>query len=125
MQTILQLAQELNVSKQAIRNKINKLGLQSSLQKVGNKIMIDNNVKSIIINEFTKNKSQQINGNQTQTDLQIDLLKSQIESLRNENDFLKSQVVQLQNQNNWLVINSLPFFKRKKAIKMLQSNNNK
>lgn len=125
MQTILQLAKELNVSKQAIRNKINKLGLQNSLQKSGNKIMIDDDIKSVIINSFSDVKSQTKTKSTLQINLQISLLKSQIEQLQNENDFLKNQVVQLQNQNNWLVINSLPFFKRKKAIKMLQSNNNK
>jgi len=48
MKTIKQIADEVGVSKQAIRNQIAKLGLQSSLRKNGNQFAIDEEQETAI-----------------------------------------------------------------------------
>ena len=48
MKTIRELADELGVSKTAIRNEIAKQGLQSSLRKNGNQFVIDEKCESLI-----------------------------------------------------------------------------
>jgi len=42
MKTIRQIADDLGVSKQAVRNQIVNLGLQTALRKNGNQFAIDN-----------------------------------------------------------------------------------
>lgn len=57
MMTIKQLADELGVSKQAIRNEIAKQGLQSSLTKNGNQFSIDEPQIVLIRNAFVLRKN--------------------------------------------------------------------
>ena len=59
MKTIKELAEELDVSKQTIRNIIAKLGLQSSLQKIGNRFVINAKQEDMIISEFEGSNANQ------------------------------------------------------------------
>ena len=52
MKTIKQIADELGVSKQSIRNEIAKQGLQSSLRKNGNQFAIDESCEALIKSAF-------------------------------------------------------------------------
>jgi len=71
MKTIKQIADEVGVSKQAIRNQIAKLGLQSSLQKNGNQFAIDEEQEMAIVQSFEK-ISQSENAKQTQSNSQTE-----------------------------------------------------
>ena len=71
MKTIKQIADEVGVSKQAIRNQIAKLGLQSSLQKNGNQFAIDEEQETAIKQSFEK-ISQSENTKQTQSNSQTE-----------------------------------------------------
>jgi len=85
VKTIKQIADEIGVSKQAIRNQIAKLGLQSSLQKNGNQFAIDEEQETAIKQSFKK-ISQSENAKQAQSNSQ------------NENDSLCVVVSILQEQ---------------------------
>ena len=52
MKTIKQIADEIGVSKQSIRNEIAKQGLQSSLRKNGNQFAIDEKCETLIKSAF-------------------------------------------------------------------------
>lgn len=61
--TIRQIAEELGVSKTAVRKQIANLGLQSGLRKNGNQFAIDEEQEAQIIRAFGE-KTQTENGNQ-------------------------------------------------------------
>lgn len=61
--SIRQIAEELGVSKTAVRKQIANLGLQSGLRKNGNQFAIDESQEAQIIRAFS-GKSQTENGNQ-------------------------------------------------------------
>ena len=52
MKSIKEIADEIGVSKQSIRNEIAKQGLQSSLRKNGNQFAIDENCEALIKSAF-------------------------------------------------------------------------
>lgn len=52
MKTIKQIANEIGVSKQSIRNEIAKQGLQSTLRKNGNQFAIDESCEALIKSAF-------------------------------------------------------------------------
>lgn len=58
MKTIKQIADEIGVSKTAVRKKIANLGLQSSLQKNGNQFAISKDVEMLIKSTFYEKKSE-------------------------------------------------------------------
>ena len=64
--TIKQIADEIGVSKTAVRKQIANLGLRSSLRKNGNQFAIDKHEESLILKAFSE-KTQTKNANQTQT----------------------------------------------------------
>ena len=60
MKTIRQLAEELSVSKQAIRNEITKQGLQGFLVRSGNQFLIDEKTEKLIKSAFiTRRKKEE------------------------------------------------------------------
>ena len=71
MKTIKQIADELGVSKTAVRKKIENLGLQSSLRKNGNQFAIDEHQEALIKQAFSE-KSQTEIENQSQTKTQTE-----------------------------------------------------
>jgi transcriptional antiterminator len=90
VKTIKQIADEIGVSKQAVRNQIAKLGLQNSLRKNGNQFAIDEQQEAMIIQAFT-NKSQSENANGLQSELVI-ALQSSLRFMEQENEFLRRQL---------------------------------
>jgi len=90
MKTIRQIADEIGVSKQAVRNQIANLGLQSSLQKNGNQFAINGYQESLILQAFGK-KTQSENAKQTQSNTQTDLHFT-LRILEQEIEFLRSQL---------------------------------
>ena len=67
--TIKQIADEIGVSKTAVRKQIENLGLRSSLRKNGNQFAIDKHEETLILKAFSE-KTQTKNANQTQTKTQ-------------------------------------------------------
>ncbi len=57
MKTIKQIADDLGVSKQAVRNEIAKQKLQSTLQKNGNQFLADEKAEKLIKSAFSERKS--------------------------------------------------------------------
>lgn len=90
MKTIKQIADELGVSKTAVRNQIANLGLQSSLRKNGNQFAIDEKQESLILQAFmhkTKTKS----ANQSQTKSQT-VCTSNIDNENQLYDILQAEL---------------------------------
>ena len=90
MKTIKQIADEIGVSKQAVRNKITKLGLQSSLRKNANQFAIDEQQENLIKWAFSEN-SQTENANQSQSESQT-TLQFTLRFLEQEIEFLRGQL---------------------------------
>ena len=61
--TIKQIADEIGVSKTAVRKQIENLGLRSSLRKNGNQFAIDKHEETLILKAFSE-KTQTKNANQ-------------------------------------------------------------
>lgn len=66
MKSIKQLADEIGVSKTAVRKQIENLGLRSSLRKNGNQFAISELQESLILKAFMKDSQTKI-GNQSET----------------------------------------------------------
>lgn len=99
MKTIKQIANEQGKSKEAVRQKIRKLGLQPELAKSGNQILIDELQERLIIQEFLKSRNS--NANQTQTSLHENT-QIALRFAERENEFLRAENTRLQEQNNQL-----------------------
>lgn len=104
MKTIKQIADELGVSKTAVRKKIENLGLQSSLRKNGNQFAIDEQQEALIKQAFSE-KSQTEIENQTQTKSQtenhevsdlVSVLQTTISVLKAELEAKDRQIEKLQ-----------------------------
>jgi len=90
MKTIKQIAEEIGVSKQAVRNQIANLGLQTSLQKNGNQFAINKKQEALILQAFGKD-SQSENAKQSQSESQT-TLHFTLRLLEQEIEFLRSQL---------------------------------
>jgi HTH domain. len=90
MKTIKQIADELGVSKQAVRNQIAKLCLQTSLRKNGNQFAINEAQEALIIKAFS-DKSQSNNANSLQSET-ITTLQLSLRFMEQENEFLRRQL---------------------------------
>lgn len=118
MKTIKEIADELGVSKTAIRNEIAKQGLQSSLRKNGNQFVIDEKCESLIKSAFesrngkiiakvvcedTANQNAQVTDNQNEKvcDYQqkIDVLEADNERLLEEIELLNRQLEENKESN--------------------------
>ena len=67
MKSIKQLADEIGVSKTAVRKQIENLGLRSSLRKTGNQFAISKPQEALILKAFMKDSQTKI-GNQSETE---------------------------------------------------------
>jgi predicted ArsR family transcriptional regulator len=93
MKTIKQIADDVGVSKQAVRNKIANLGLQSSLQKSGKWFVINEQQEALILEAFGK-KSQsepKTESKTLQSESQSDL-RFALQLLEREIEFLREQL---------------------------------
>lgn len=124
MKTIKQIADEIGVSKQSIRNEIAKQGLQSSLRKNGNQFAIDEKCETLIKSAFESrngkvtakvickdnaNQNAKVTDNQNEQvcDYQhknkrlleeIELLRGQLADRKEEIRYLRSQSVEKDKQ---------------------------
>ena len=124
--TILELANELGISKQAVTKKIKELGRFSDLEKVGNKY----NVPEDIAEQLRQPKRQQFANEQQPTDNQVDeelaFLRRQIEIKDEQIASLsraleQEQALHAADKQQLLLISSKPkgflsFFRRKSKI---------
>lgn len=101
--TIKQIADEIGVSKTAVRNQIANLGLRSSLRKNGNQFAIDENEETLILQAFSE-KTQTKNANQSQTKPQtanhevsdlVSVLQSTIDTLQGQLEIKDKQIEDL------------------------------
>lgn len=98
MKTIKQVADDLKVSKQAIRNVIEKLGLQGSLQKNANRFLINEKQENLIKSEFynkNENKSAKESTiyNEKQNAFYENIIKEQQEQIKHLQKLLENQQV--------------------------------
>lgn len=88
MKTIKQIADELGVSKTAVRKKIENLGVSDKLQTNGNQFLIDNKLESFIKSAFLKSQPKTENCKPVSVETEsfrlvsdmVDTLKAQLEA---------------------------------------------
>lgn len=85
MKTIRQIADEIGVSKQAVRDEIKKQKMQSDLRKVGNQFTLTKQQGKCLKQAFSSRKTQSENANESQSDLQstlhlYEILKEELEA---------------------------------------------
>lgn len=94
MKTIKQIADELGVSKTAVRKKIENLGLRSGLRKNGNQFAIDKNQEKLIKSAFSENESETQTQTKSQTETQT--VSDLVCVLQRELDAKNEQITHLQ-----------------------------
>lgn len=94
--TIKQIADELGVSKTAVRKKIENLGVFEKLQTNGNRILIDDKQERLIKSAFSKNKIETRKPKEvSENRLLLDLVSTLQKELEVKNEQLKEKDVQL------------------------------
>ena len=94
MKTIKQIADELGVSKTAVRKKIENLGLRSSLQKNGNQFAIDENQERLIKSAFSESEAETKTETNSQTETET--VSALVSMLQRELDAKNEQIAHLQ-----------------------------
>jgi len=94
MKTIKQIADELGVSKTAVRKKIENLGLRSSLQKNGNQFAIDENQEKLIKSAFVESEAETKTETNSQTETET--VSALVSMLQRELDAKNEQIAHLQ-----------------------------
>lgn len=94
MKTIKQIADELGVSKTAVRKKIENLGLRYSLQKNGNQFVIDENQERLIKSAFSESESETRTETNSQTETET--VSALVSMLQRELDSKNEQIAHLQ-----------------------------
>lgn len=94
MKTIKQIADELGVSKTAVRKKIENLGLRSSLQKNGNQFAIDENQEKLIKSAFLESEAETKTETNSQTETET--VSTLVSMLQRELDAKNEQIAHLQ-----------------------------
>ena len=101
--TIRQLANELGVSKTTINKIISGLGVQHTIQKVGNKYLLSETQILQIKMQLAQNEKSKIENLKSQTDDQkskTDDQKSKTENLKSQTDDQKSKTENLKSQTD-------------------------
>lgn len=94
MKTIKQIADELGVSKTAVRKKIENLGLRSGLQKNGNQFAIDENQEKLIKSAFCESEAE--TRTQTNSQTETETVSTLVSMLQRELDAKNEQIAHLQ-----------------------------
>lgn len=94
MKTIKQIADELGVSKTAVRKKIENLGLHSSLQKNGNQFAIDEKQEKLIKSAFFESEAETKTETNSQTETET--VSALVSMLQRELDAKNEQIAHLQ-----------------------------
>lgn len=94
--TIKQIADEIGVSKTAVRNKIANLGLQTANQKIGNQIVVNNTVETTLKSAFAQNGPQTKTANKTETKTETyDANRELVSVLKKEIEIKNKQIAEL------------------------------
>ena len=130
--TIRQLANELGVSKTTINKIISGLGVQHTIQKVGNKYLLSETQILQIKMQLVQNEKSKTEKLKSQTDdqksktenlkSQTDDQKSKTENLKSQTDDQKSKTENLKSQTDnqnliWILEKQLSFLNEQLAIK--------
>lgn len=94
MKTIKQIADELGVSKTAVRKKIENLGLRSSLQKNGNQFAIDEDQEKLIKSAFSESEME--TEAETSSRTETETVSTLVSMLQKELDAKNEQIAHLQ-----------------------------
>lgn len=94
MKTIKQIADELGVSKTAVRKKIENLGLRSSLQKNGNQFAIDEDQEKLIKSAFSESEME--TESETSSRTETETVSTLVSMLQKELDAKNEQIEHLQ-----------------------------
>ena len=94
MKTIKQVADELGVSKTAVRKKIENLGLRSSLQKNGNQFVINEEQEKRIKSAFLECESETKTETSSQTETET--VSALVSMLQKELEAKNEQIMHLQ-----------------------------
>ena len=94
MKTIKQIADELGVSKTAVRKKIENLGLRSSLQKNGNQFAIDEEQEKRIKSAFFENETE--TETETGSRTETETVSTLVSMLQKELEVKNEQIMHLQ-----------------------------
>ena len=107
MKTILELSQEIGVSKTAVLKKLEKLGLKNRVTQVGNKILIDEKTETAIKQAFDKTTKDSPNQNADFTNL-IQILSLQIEEkdkqIKSLQTIIENQQKQIEKEQNLRIL---------------------
>jgi predicted DNA-binding protein YlxM (UPF0122 family) len=98
--SVKELAEQVGVSKQAIIDKIKKLGLQNDLSRKGNKFMISENQASLIKSAFQGKGQAQSQSNFTKQN--SDLLYDIVKTLQSQLEEKDKQIAYYQEENRRL-----------------------
>ena len=93
MKTIKQIADELGVSKTAVRKKIENLGLQSGLQKNGNQFAITEEQETLIKSAFLGKEDVET---ETKSQTETETVSTLVSMLQRELDAKNEQIAHLQ-----------------------------
>ena len=93
MKTIKEIADEIGVSKTAVRKKIENLGLRSSLQKNGNQFAIDESQEKLIKSAFIENKTE--TKTETSSRTETETVSTLVSMLQRELDIKNKQIEEL------------------------------
>lgn len=91
--TIKQIADDLGVSKTAVRKKIDNLGLRSSLRKNGNQFVINKTQEKAIITAFNRKDKTETGSQTSQTETET--ISALISMLQNELEMKNKQIKEL------------------------------
>jgi predicted DNA-binding protein YlxM (UPF0122 family) len=96
MKTIRQIADELGVSKQAVTDKIDKLGLQSTLQKNANRYSVPKPTETALLKAFNKNNNDKTSPSKHQPiDKLYNILQSELNAKNKQLEEKDKQISEL------------------------------
>lgn len=99
MKTIKQLADELGVSKTAVRKKIENLGLSEKVQTNGNRIEVDERQERLIKSAFSQKETKTTNANEVSEKSEtLRLLSSMVSTLQEQLQEKDKQIERLQTE---------------------------
>ena len=97
--TIKQIADELGVSKTAVRKKIENLGLSEKVQTNGNRIEVDERLEKLIKSAFSQKETKTTNANEVSEKTEtLRLLSSMVSTLQEQLQEKDRQIERLQTE---------------------------
>lgn len=99
MKTIRQIAEEIGVSKTAVRKKIENLGLSEKVKTSGNRIEVDEGQEKLIKSAFSQKETKTVNANEVSEKSEtLRLLSSMVSALTEQLQEKDKQIERLQTE---------------------------